>query len=62
MMSSISLFENTGVVPDLKIFFWIAAYVADAAGPGINPNGTKTLLTNDEVHFSLMVNQLSLKV
>ena len=45
MISSISLFEIiSAVVPNSKIFFWIAAYFADAAV--VNPNGTKTLLAN----------------
>ena len=45
MRSSISSFEITNVVnPDLNIFLWIAASLADAAT--VNPNGTKTLLTN----------------
>ena len=43
-MTSISSFENTSVYPDTKLFFWIAASVADAAA--VNTNGTKTLLTN----------------
>ena len=34
----------SAVMPDRKIFFWIAASVADAAV--VNPNGTETLLTN----------------
>ena len=44
MISSISSFENTSVVPDPKVFSWIAASVADAAA--VNPNGNKTLLAN----------------
>ena len=31
--------------PDLNIFLWIAASVADAFA--VNPNGIKTLLAND---------------
>ena len=31
-------------MPDLKIFLWIAASVADAVA--VNPNGAKTLLAN----------------
>ena len=45
MISSFSLFEIiNAVMPDPKIFFWIAASDADAAT--VNPKGTKTLLAN----------------
>ena len=40
-MSFTSSFENTNVVPDPKILFWIPASVAEAA---VTPNGTKMLL------------------
>ena len=44
-MSFISSFEIINVVvPDPKIFFWIAASVAYAAD--VNPNGIKTVLAN----------------
>ena len=43
MISSISSFENINVVMiDPKVFFWIAAFIADAVG--VNPRGTRTLL------------------
>ena len=41
-MSFTSSFENTNVVPDPKILFWIPASVAEAAH--VTPNGTKMLL------------------
>ena len=53
MKSFKSSFENISAVvysaksegrPDPKIFFLIAAYIADAAT--VNSNGTKTLLAN----------------
>ena len=45
MISSIASFEIISLVkPDAKIFFWIAASVADAAT--INPTGIITLLAN----------------
>ena len=45
MIISNSSFENINVaVPDQKIFYWIAASVADTAA--VNPNGAKTLLAN----------------
>ena len=40
--------------------FWIPASAADVAA--VNPDGTNTLLANGVVHFSLMINQLSLMV
>ena len=49
--------------PDRNIFFWIAAYVADAAA--VSPNSIKNLLANGAsmwVYFLLMVNQLTLTV
>ena len=45
MMLSISSFENTSVVQDLKMFFWLAASVTDAS-VAVNPNGNKMLLDN----------------
>ena len=40
MISFVSSFQITNdVVPDLKLFFWIAASVAEAAA--VNPSGTK---------------------
>ena len=45
MIRFISLFEIiNAVVPDPKIFYWIAESVADAAG--VNLNGIKILLAN----------------
>ena len=45
MISFISLFEIINVViPVPKIFFWVAASVADTAA--VNPNGIKKLLAN----------------
>ena len=45
IMSSTSLFEIVNVViPDLKIFFWIAACIADAGA--VNSNAIKILLAN----------------
>ena len=56
-----SLFKNITVASsDLKIFFWIAASVAEASA--VNPNGTKTLLANGVSIFLLMVSRLSLMV
>ena len=52
MISFISLLEIINVViPDQQIFFWIAAFVADAAT--VNPNAIKTLLFNGLSTFSL---------
>ena len=52
--------EIINVVPDPKMFFWIGASVAEAVV--VNLKGTKILLGKEvQVHFSLMVNQLSLK-
>ena len=46
IISFISSYETINVViPDQKIFSWIAASVA-AAAAAVNPNGIKTLLTN----------------
>ena len=45
---------------DPKLFFRVAATVADAAA--VNPNGTKILLDDGVGTISLMVNQLSLMV
>ena len=49
MISSISSFGNTSVVPESEIFFWIATSVAEAAP--VNPTGTKTLLANGVSRF-----------
>ena len=50
-----SLFENTNVVvPDLNIFLWIAASVADATA--VIPNGIKILLSNDKSTFFIKYN------
>ena len=46
IISFISSYETINVViPDQKIFSWIAASVA-AAAAAVNPNGIKTLSTN----------------
>ena len=43
MILFISSFETiSAVIPDLRVFFWIIAPVADASAG--NPNGIKTLL------------------
>ena len=39
------------VIPDSKVFFWIAASVADAAA--VNPIGIKTVLANGLSTFSV---------
>ena len=45
MLSSIFLFEIiNSVMPNPKMFFWIAASIADTVA--INPNIIKTLLAN----------------
>ena len=45
MISFISFFEIINVVvPDPKIYFWIAISVADPAA--VNPNGIKTILAD----------------
>ena len=44
MISSISLFEIITVVPDPKIFFWIAASIAGAVT--VDCDGTRTTLTS----------------
>ena len=49
MRSSISSFEIINVAPDPKIFFSIAASVADVAS--VKPNGTKPLLANNVSTF-----------
>ena len=50
MISFISRFESISVVlPETKMFFWIAAFFTDAAS--VNPNGIKTLLVNDSSKF-----------
>ena len=52
MISFISSFKIINVVvPYLNNFFWIAAYVADAAA--VNLNGIKTLLANSLSTFSI---------
>ena len=56
-----SLFEIiNAVVHDPKIFFRIAASVADAVA--VNSNGIKKRLANGVRSFSLKVNQLLLMV
>ena len=56
-----SLFEIiNAVVHDPKIFFWIAASVADAVA--VNSNGIKKRLANGVRSFSLKINQLLLMV
>ena len=42
------------IVPDPTIFWWIVAFVANAAA--VNPNGIKMLLTNDLRTFFLKGN------
>ena len=43
MISFISSLEIISVIiPDVKVFFWIAASVADAAA--VNPSGIKTFV------------------
>ena len=55
LMSFISLCENINVfISDNKFYSWIPVSITDAAA--VIPNGNKTFL----VHFSLMMNQLSL--
>ena len=50
MISSISSFKIINVIiPEPKIFFWIAASVADAAA--VNANGIKTLSANGQSTF-----------
>ena len=49
IISSISSFEINVVIPDTKVFFWIAASFADAAV--VYPNGIKTLLANGRGTF-----------
>ena len=55
MISFISSFEIISVVtPELNIFLWIAASVADAAA--VNPNGIKTLLASGLSTFPIKSN------
>ena len=42
--------KSEGCAPDLNIFLWIAAFVADA--DAVSPNGIKTLLANGLSTFS----------
>ena len=49
MISSISSFENTSVVPERNFFFWIAVFVAKAVS--FNPKGTKTVLAHSVSTF-----------
>ena len=50
IISSIYLFEIThAIVPDWKVFSWIATSVAEAAA--VNPNGIKTLFANSVSTF-----------
>ena len=52
MISSISSCESVNVViPDSKMFFWIAASAAVAIA--VNPNSIKILLANSLSTFSL---------
>ena len=51
MILSISSFEIISAVPDPKLFFWLAASVADAGA--VNPTGIKTLLANGLSTFSI---------
>ena len=54
-MSSISSFDIISVVvPELRIFLYIPASVADAAA--VYPNGIKTLLANDLITFFINSN------
>ena len=55
MTSFISLVEIIDVVlPDLNIFLWKVASIADPAAS--NPNGIKTLLSNGFITFSIIDN------
>ena len=58
MTSPFSSFEIINVVPNPKVFFRIAASIADVAAA--TPKGCKTFLVSDVVHFLLVVNQISL--
>ena len=52
MVSFVSSFGIISVVlPDPKVFFWVATSVADA--PAFNPNGIKTLLACSLSTFSM---------
>ena len=49
MISIVSSFEIISeVVPGLKTFFWIAAFIADAAVKTLLPNGGHTFSINVE--------------
>ena len=57
MIQFISPFQIINVViPDPKIFLWIAASFADAAA--VKPNGIETVLANDQSTFFIKDNPI----
>ena len=44
MISYISSFQNNSSIPEPKVLFWIAAFIADSTV--LNSHATKTLLAN----------------